>query len=81
MGCSVQIIFFRFSTRPTHLSVSYMGAMMVCASVFTLLIYFPAWGGVLKGPREGATEEDYYLADYSDAEKAAVRPCWSLLAH
>jgi hypothetical protein len=69
----VQVIFFRFSTRPTHLSITYMGIMILAMSVATLPIYFPAWGGLLKGPKEGATEEEYYLADYNDAEIAAVR--------
>ena len=69
----LQLIFFRFSVQATHVGITNMGIMIIAAIVFALPIYFPAWGGLLKGPKEDATEEEYYLADYNDAEIAAVR--------
>lgn len=48
-----------------------MGIMVLCMTVFVVPIYFPMWGGMLIGPKEGVTEEDYYLGEYTDAERAA----------
>ena len=31
--------------------------------------YFPMWGGMFFPARKGATEEDYYFAEYSAAER------------
>jgi hypothetical protein len=69
----VQLIFFRFSTRPTHVSIFHMGFMIIAACVFCVPIYFPAWGGMFVAPREDATEEEYYLRDFTEGEQAAVR--------
>jgi NNP family nitrate/nitrite transporter-like MFS transporter len=32
-----------------------------------LFMYFPMWGGLFSGPKEGVTEEDYYLAEVSNS--------------
>lgn len=48
-----------------------MGVMVLCMTLAVVPIYFPMWGGMLLGPREGVTEEDYYLGEYSGAERAA----------
>mmetsp|Transcript_3818 Transcript_3818/g.9696 ORF Transcript_3818/g.9696 Transcript_3818/m.9696 type:complete len:84 (-) Transcript_3818:102-353(-) len=46
-----------------------MGAMVIGVTQIAVLpIYFPMWGGMFKGPKEGVTEEDYYLQDFEEAE-------------
>lgn len=34
-------------------------------------MYRPQWGGLLCPPRKGATEEDYFFAEYTAAEREA----------
>merc|ERR1712100_690278 len=40
-------------------------------TLLVIPIYFPMWGGMFCGPKEGVTESDYYLADFTEEEKAA----------
>ena len=47
---------------------------MGCAIIFVACVgvaplYFPMWGGLFCGPQPGVTEEDYYYAEYSPAER------------
>jgi hypothetical protein len=49
----------------------YMGVMVMCMTVAVVPVYFPMWGGMFVLPKEGVTEEDYYLGEYSNAERAA----------
>ena len=34
--------------------------MCVVAVVGVAPVYFPMWGGLIMGPKKGATEEEYY---------------------
>ncbi|XP_057774576.1 high affinity nitrate transporter 2.5 [Salvia miltiorrhiza] len=65
-----QVIFFRGSHYSTETGITLMGVMIVCCTLVIMLIHFPQWGGMLCGPSsKGATEEDYYLSEWSAAEK------------
>lgn len=48
-----------------------MGIIMICVSMLALLLEWPAWGGVFRGPRANATEEDYYRNEFTAAEQEA----------
>jgi len=63
-----QAIFFKGVSFPTYDGISYMGAMIIGVTLLVLPIYFPMWGGMFFGPKEGATEEDYYLSDFTEQE-------------
>jgi NNP family nitrate/nitrite transporter-like MFS transporter len=47
-----------------------MGVMMMVALQLLLLLSFPAWGGMLQSPQPGASEEAYYVAEYTVPERA-----------
>jgi NNP family nitrate/nitrite transporter-like MFS transporter len=48
-----------------------MGVMIICCTLPICLIYFPQWGGMFCGPSSTkiATEEDYYLSEWTSEEK------------
>lgn len=70
-GSSItQAIFFK-GAYSTQDGISYMGAMIIGVTLLVIPIYFPMWGGMFCGPKEGVTEADYYLADFTEEEKAA----------
>lgn len=65
-----QVIFFRGSRYSTETGITLMGVMIVCCTLVIPLIHFPQWGGMLRGPSsDGATEEDYYLSEWTTAEQ------------
>ena len=48
----------------------WMGVVMIAVAFFGVGgQYFPMWGGMLFPARKGYTEEDYYFAEYSGAER------------
>ena len=49
----------------------YMGVMVLCMTATVVPIYFPMWGSMFLGPKTGVTEEDYYLGEFTEAERAA----------
>lgn len=53
-----------------HQGFIWMGVMMLAALQLLPLLRFPAWGGMLSGPSRGASEESYYVAEYTVAERA-----------
>ena len=65
-----QAIFF----TPASLSVAdgfkWMGVMIIGVTLLLFVIYFPMWGGMLCAAKEGVTEEDYYLAEFTPEERA-----------
>lgn len=65
-----QVIFFRGSRYSTETGLTLMGVMMICCTLVIMWIYFPQWGGMFCGPSsKGTTEEDYYMSEWSSAEK------------
>lgn len=65
-----QVIFFRGSRFKTETGITLMGVMILCCSLSTVLIRFPQWGGMFCGPSSiEATEEDYYMSEWSSGEK------------
>ena len=55
----------------TQTGMVYMGDMIIGMSALLFLMYFPMWGGMRAPAKDGVTEEDYYLAEWSAEEKAA----------
>ncbi|PSS28507.1 High affinity nitrate transporter 2.5 like [Actinidia chinensis var. chinensis] len=65
-----QVIFFRGSRFKMETGITLMGIMMVCCTLPMAFIYFPQWGGMFCGPSsKAATEEDYYMSEWSSSEK------------
>ncbi|XP_017969984.1 PREDICTED: high affinity nitrate transporter 2.5 [Theobroma cacao] len=66
-----QLIFFKGSKYSKETGITLMGVMIVCCTLPIFLIYFPQWGGMFCGPSSEkiATEEDYYLSEWSSNEK------------
>jgi hypothetical protein len=65
-----QSLFFAHVELETHQGFIWMGVMMLAALQLLPLLRFPAWGGMLSGPSHGASEESYYVAEYTVAERA-----------
>lgn len=65
-----QVIFFKGSKYLTEDGITYMGIMILCCTLPIILIHFPQWGSMLLPPKPGATAEDYYLAEWSEQERA-----------
>ncbi|GFP97479.1 high affinity nitrate transporter 2.5 [Phtheirospermum japonicum] len=65
-----QVIFFRGSRYSTEAGITLMGVMIICCTLVIALIYFPQWGGMFcAASSKGATEEDYYMDEWTSAEK------------
>ncbi|KZV25489.1 high affinity nitrate transporter 2.5-like [Dorcoceras hygrometricum] len=65
-----QVIFFRGSQYTTEKGLELMGVMMICCTLVIMLIHFPQWGGMFCGPSsKGVTEEDYYISEWTSAER------------
>ncbi|KAH7438185.1 hypothetical protein KP509_04G004100 [Ceratopteris richardii] len=66
-----QLIFFTSPAYSTETGISLMGIMIVCCTVPIMGIYFPQWGGMLWPPSKSrnATEEKYYLSEWSKEEQ------------
>lgn len=47
-----------------------MGFIMMAVSLLCFLLEWPAWGGIVRGPKAGATEQDYYRSEYTTEEQA-----------
>lgn len=71
-GSSVtQAIFFKDSALETYEGISLMGVMVIAVTLLVITLYFPMWGGMFCKPKDGFTEEDYYLGEYTKEEIAA----------
>jgi NNP family nitrate/nitrite transporter-like MFS transporter len=64
-----QQLFFK-DQFATYTGLIYMGIMVLCVTLLIAPVYFPMWGGMLSAPREGVVEEDYYLGEYTEEERA-----------
>jgi hypothetical protein len=47
-----------------------MGIIMMVVSMLCFGLEWPAWGGMIRGPHSGATEQDYYRSEYTAEEQA-----------
>ncbi|XP_028754495.1 high affinity nitrate transporter 2.5-like [Neltuma alba] len=65
----IQLIFFTGSRYSKETGITLMGIMIIGCTVVVGLIYFPQWGGMFCGPRKHATEEDYYMSEWSPEEQ------------
>ncbi|GMH43588.1 hypothetical protein BSKO_11510 [Bryopsis sp. KO-2023] len=63
-------LFFRTESLEVHTGFILMGATVMVMSQLTLFVYFPMWGGIFAAPKPNYTEEDYYLAEYTEEEIA-----------
>nr|CAD60538.1 NRT2;3 protein [Chlamydomonas reinhardtii] len=57
-------------TLTKYQGLEYMGYQTIGLTLALFFIWFPMWGSMLTGPREGATEEDYYIKEWSAEEVA-----------
>lgn len=66
-----QLIFFKGTKYTKETGITFMGVMIICCTIPITLIYFPQWGGMFCGPSSSkvATEEDYYMSEWSEKEK------------
>ena len=65
-----QQLFFKDKDFATYTGLIYMGIMIICVTLLIIPIYFPMWGGMFCPPREGVVEEDYYLGEFTEEERA-----------
>ena len=65
-----QQIFFK-DRYATYEGIIFMGVMIIALTLLIIPIYFPMWGGMFCPPREGVVEEDYYLGEFTEEERAA----------
>ncbi|GMH36518.1 hypothetical protein BSKO_04386 [Bryopsis sp. KO-2023] len=63
-----QQIFFKSDKYEVYEGITFLGIMIICMTLLVIPIYFPMWGGMFFGPKEGVTEEDYYLGEYTQEE-------------
>jgi hypothetical protein len=47
-----------------------MGMLVLLLSSTVFLVYFPMWGGMWCRAKRGASEEGYYLAEFTQEERA-----------
>eukprot|EP01025_Chloroclados_australasicus_P057104 TRINITY_DN7106_c1_g4_i1.p2 TRINITY_DN7106_c1_g4~~TRINITY_DN7106_c1_g4_i1.p2 ORF type:complete len:339 (-),score=23.95 TRINITY_DN7106_c1_g4_i1:586-1602(-) len=65
----LQIALFRDESIETYIGLRIMGAAVIIGMVAVWPIYFPMWGGMCLRRRQGVTEEDYYLREFTMQEK------------
>lgn len=63
----IQGVFFNGS-MPVHRGFTYTGVTVFIVTLCIPFLYFPMWGGMCQPPREGATEEEYYLSEFTHDE-------------
>ncbi|ERN02687.1 high-affinity nitrate transporter 2.1 [Amborella trichopoda] len=65
------LIFFTNSSYSKERGITLMGVMILACTLPIWLIYFPQWGGMARSPspKEGATEEGYYMGEWNSKEK------------
>ena len=56
---------------PTYLGLRWMGVVSCVIAVLAVPpLHWPPWGSMFLPARCGATEEDYYFREYTEAERA-----------
>lgn len=68
---TAQLLFFGALDLLPWVGFYWMGVVVLVASAAAWGIYFPQWGGMCCRPRAGASEEVYYLGEFSAPERAA----------
>ncbi|OAE26007.1 hypothetical protein AXG93_4601s1060 [Marchantia polymorpha subsp. ruderalis] len=66
---TTQGIFFMSSKYSTENGIMLMGIMIVACTLPVLFVYFPQWGSMFCPPSK-ATEEDYYISEWSKEEQS-----------
>ena len=66
----LQTLFFVTDKYETHEGILFMGITIIAVTQLLCLIWFPMWGGMFVGPREGASEEDYFTSEFTENEKS-----------
>ncbi|XP_024403510.1 high-affinity nitrate transporter 2.1 [Physcomitrium patens] len=64
-----QSLFFTSSSYHTEVGLVYMGIMIICCTLPVTLIWFPQWGSMLFPASKGASEEDYYVSEWTAQEQ------------
>lgn len=64
-----QSLFFTSSSYHTEEGLVYMGIMIVCCTLLVTLIWFPQWGSMFFPPSKSASEEDYYVSEWTAQEQ------------
>lgn len=64
-----QSLFFVSDKYTTYQGILWMGVMIIGMTQLVVFIWFPMWGGMFCGPKEGANEAEYYTSDYTGKEK------------
>mmetsp|Transcript_18226 Transcript_18226/g.43618 ORF Transcript_18226/g.43618 Transcript_18226/m.43618 type:complete len:539 (+) Transcript_18226:107-1723(+) len=64
-----QTVFFVGGRFTIPEGLMYMGVAIIAVTQLVPLVCFPMWGGMLCSRREGSCEDEYYAADYTDAER------------
>ncbi len=68
----LQFAFFFRSKLTYYDGITWMGVLVAGVGATTVpMIHFPMWGGMLRGPVEGAEEAGYYISEYTVEEVAA----------
>ncbi|KAF8054878.1 NRT2.2 [Scenedesmus sp. PABB004] len=72
LGSAVtQALFFGYADFTPYEGFYWMGTAVICLGAAVALLHWPMWGGLFCGPSPGASEERYYLSEYSPAERVA----------
>lgn len=70
-GAIMMAAFFKSDKYETYDGISLMGVCIIACTLVVVTIHFPQWGSMLFPPNEHVTEQDYYLAEYSEEEKVS----------
>lgn len=68
-GAITQAIFFTPHQLAPYDSFKWLGVMICGVTMAICFLYWPQWGGMFCAPKAGVTEEDYFFAEYSAAER------------
>lgn len=64
-----QSLFFTSTRYHTEQGLVFMGLMIIAMTTLVAFVYFPMWGGMFFGPKQGASEEEYYVSEWNAQEQ------------